>query len=61
MSETIKQIVDEIQSYADRWVGVDDKMHHPDPAARLHSAMMLVDAEVIRRMTRMNEGKNDII
>lgn len=59
MSEKIKQIVDEIQGYADRFVGVDDKMHHPDPAARLHSAMMLVDAEVIRRMTMMNKEKTN--
>jgi hypothetical protein len=53
----IESIVDQIEYYANRFVGVDPSKHHPDPVSRLHAAGMLVDAEIMRRMVILNENK----
>ncbi len=55
---TISEIVDLIESFANQYVGVDPKLHHPDPSARLHGAGMLIDAEIMRRMAKINETQH---
>lgn len=55
----IKIIVDMIEAHANRFVGIDAGLHHPDPAARLHSSAMLVDAEIMRRMAKLNQRNLD--
>ena len=55
----ISSIVDTIEFYANRYVGVDPHKHHPDAAARLHSAGMLIDAEIMRRMAILNEEEKN--
>ena len=55
---TIPEIVEQIELFANQYVGVDPKLHHPDPCARLHGAGMLIDAEIMRRMAKINETQH---
>ena len=56
MTGEIESIVDSIEYYANRFVGIDSGLHHPDAAARLYAAGREVDTEIARRMAKMNEG-----
>ncbi len=55
---SIVEIVNEIEAFANQFVGVDPKLHHPDERARLHGTGMLVDREIIRRMEKINERES---
>ena len=53
----IINMVDMIEKFANRHVGIDASLHHPDARARLHAAGMEVDTEIMKRMAKLNEGE----